>query len=149
VWQVPTSADNSPTDVASHAVVAGAATVVNLPAGVLVSGFAYTLNGADASAVSINVNSFSGSGGAVYTLAAGQTQLSMTFPAPLAVGPGNQASATATATATGEFTVFYTVGGSAPFEMPDYDAQRPMYMVGIGGPAVAAVWDEAYPVVVK
>lgn len=38
---------------------------------------------------------------------------------------------------------------ATPFFLPDYDAQRPMYMVALGGPASVSVWDEAYPVVVK
>jgi hypothetical protein len=43
---------------------------------------------------------------------------------------------------------FYCTAGT-PFYLPDYDAQRPMYMVALGGSASVSVWDEAYPVVVK
>jgi hypothetical protein len=38
---------------------------------------------------------------------------------------------------------------ATPFYLPDYDSQRPMFMVALGGPATVSVWDEAYPVVVK
>lgn len=59
--------------------------------------------------------------------------------------------------AFGSISIAYTVATptwvwsplATSYMLPDYDAQRPMYMVALGGPATVSVWDEAYPVVVK
>lgn len=68
------------------------------------------------------------------------------------------AAGTYTVPAGGTISITYTVAtptwvwslfAALPFYLPDYDSQRPMYMVALGGPASVSVWDEAYPVVVK
>jgi hypothetical protein len=61
--------------------------------------------------------------------------------------------------AAGTISIAYTVATPTwvwsaaapplPFYLPDYDSQRPMYMVALGGAATVSIWDEAYPVEVK